>query len=130
MDIKFGSSCVFIFYIVFSFSFCMLQMFVICGNDLIEKKKGWNIMCSPLSISISRYLQIQRAEISFSVCHQGINDIFTLKSITVSSFSNCQKHEDITVKTLRGDEEMKTLQCLHFLSNIRHGLITYVCIIV
>ena len=56
--------------------------------------------------SISCYLQIQQAEISFSVCQQGIIDIFTLKSITVSSFSDCQKHEDITVKTLQGDEDI------------------------
>ena len=90
--------------------------------------QGWDIICSPLSIS--RYLQIQRNEISFSVRHQGINDIFTMKSITVSSFSDCQKDEDITMKTLQGDEEMKRLQCPHFLSNITHDLITYVCIIV
>ena len=38
MGIRFSSSCVFIFFIVFSFSFCMLLMFVICGNYLIEKK--------------------------------------------------------------------------------------------
>ena len=56
--------------------------------------------------SISSYLQIQQAEISFSVCQQGIIDIFTLKSITMSSFSDCQKHEDITVKTLQGDEDI------------------------
>ena len=74
--------------------------------------------------------RIQRAEISFSVHHQGINDIFTLKSITVPSFSDCQKHKDITVKTLEGDDEMKTLQCLHFLSNITHSLTTYVCTII
>ena len=36
-----------------------------------------------------------RTEISFSASHQGVNDIFTLKSITVSSFSDCQKHEGI-----------------------------------
>ena len=29
----------FIFYIVFSLSFCLLQTFVICGNYLIEKKR-------------------------------------------------------------------------------------------
>ena len=39
MGISFSSSCVFIFYIVFSFSFCLLQTFVIRGNYLIEKKK-------------------------------------------------------------------------------------------
>ena len=38
MGIRFSSSCVFIFYIVFSFSFCLLQAFVICGNYLVEKK--------------------------------------------------------------------------------------------
>ena len=38
MGIRFSSSCVFIFYIVFSLSFCLLQMFVIRGNYLIEKK--------------------------------------------------------------------------------------------
>ena len=36
MGIRLSSGCVFIFYIVFSF--CLLQMFVICGNYLIEKK--------------------------------------------------------------------------------------------
>ena len=39
MAIKFSISCAFIFYIVFSFSFCLLQIFVIRGNYLIEKKK-------------------------------------------------------------------------------------------
>ena len=39
MGIRFSSSCVFIFCIVFSFSFCLLQMFVICGNYLIGKTK-------------------------------------------------------------------------------------------
>ena len=29
-----------------------------------RKFQGWNIICSSLSITISRYLQIQRAEIS------------------------------------------------------------------
>ena len=38
MGIRFSSSCVFIFYIVFPFSFCLLQLFVICENYLIEKK--------------------------------------------------------------------------------------------
>ena len=51
--------------------------------------------------TISCHLQIQQAEISFSVCQQGIINIFTLKSITMSSFSDYQKHEDITVKTVR-----------------------------
>ena len=32
--------------------------------------------------------------------NQGINDIFALKSITVYSFSDCQKHEDNTVSSL------------------------------
>ena len=39
-----------------------------------------------------------RTEIPFAARHQDINDIFTLKSITVSSFSNCQKYEDITAR--------------------------------
>ena len=52
-----------------------------------RKSQGWNIICAPLSVSISHYLQMQWAEISFSVHHEGINNIFTLKSITVSSFS-------------------------------------------
>ena len=54
--------------------------------------------------------------------HRKILEKFNTLSRKVSSFSNCQKHEYITVKTLQGDEEMKTLQCLHFLS-ITHGLI-------
>ena len=58
---------------------------------------------SPVSVSVSHYLQIQQAEISFSVNHQGINDIFAMKSITKSFFSNCQRtwrhyNEDITVR--------------------------------
>ena len=40
----------------------------------------------------------------------------------MSSFSDCQKHEEITVKTLQGDEDT--------LSNITHGLMTYDCKIV
>ena len=40
MGIRFGSNCVFIFYVVFSFSFCLLQMSVICGNYSIEKKNA------------------------------------------------------------------------------------------
>ena len=67
--------------------------------------------------------EILRAEISFSARHQGVNDILALKSMTVSSFFDCQKHEDITVKTLQRDEKMKTLQCLHFLS-ITHDVMT------
>ena len=63
-----------------------------------RKSQGWNIICSPISISISHYLQIQQAEASFSACHQGINDIFSLKSFTVCSFSDCQKHDDITMR--------------------------------
>ena len=54
--------------------------------------------------------------------HRKIFEKFTTLCRTVSSFSDCQKHEYITVKTLQGDEEMKTLQCLHFLS-ITHGFI-------
>ena len=38
MGIRFSSSFVFIFYILFLFSFCLLQMFVIHRNYLIEKK--------------------------------------------------------------------------------------------
>ena len=38
MGIRFSSSCTFIFYIVFSFSVFLLQMFVICGIYLTEKK--------------------------------------------------------------------------------------------
>ena len=38
MGIRFSSSCVFIFYIVFTFLFCLLQTFVIRGIYLIEKK--------------------------------------------------------------------------------------------
>ena len=40
MGIRFSKSCVFIFYIVFSFSFCLFQTFVIHRNYLIEKKHG------------------------------------------------------------------------------------------
>ena len=59
---------------------------------------------------ISYYWQIH-----FSAHHRGVNDIFGLRSITVSLFFDCQKHENTTVKSLQWDEEMKTLQCLHFL---------------
>ena len=38
MGISFSSSCVLISYIVFSFSFCLLQAFVIPRDYLIEKK--------------------------------------------------------------------------------------------
>ena len=69
-----------------------------------RKSQGWNIICSSLSISISHCLQIQRAEISFSAHHQAVKDVFALTGITVSSFSNCQKHEDITVR--RRDEDI------------------------
>ena len=47
----------------------------------------------------------------------------------LSSFLDCQKRKDITLKTLQWDEDMKILQCLHFLS-ITHGVMTYNCIIV
>ena len=40
-------------------------------------------------------------EILFSVRHQGVNDSFALTSMIVFSFSDCQKHEDITLKTLQ-----------------------------
>ena len=59
---------------------------------------------------------------SNAIKHRKILEKFNTLSRKVSSFSNCQKHEYITVKTLQGDEEMKTLQCLHFLF-ITHGLI-------
>ena len=71
------------------------------GNN--RRCQGWNVICSPFNIGIFHYLQIQRAEISFSVRHQGINDIFVLKSTTLPSFSDCQKHEDITVRWRDGD---------------------------
>ena len=54
--------------------------------------------------------------------HRKIFEKFTTLCRAVSSFSDCQKHEYITVKKLQVDEEMKTLQCLHFLS-ITHVLI-------
>ena len=65
-----------------------------------RKYQARNIISSQLSISIPHYLQIQRAEISFSARHQSVNDIFALKSITVSSFSDCQN--------------MKTVQWRHY----------------
>ena len=65
--------------------------------------------------TLKHIIENVRAELSFSVCHQGVNYIFSLKSITMTSFSDCQKHEGIIVKTLQWDEEMKALQCLHFL---------------
>ena len=49
MGIRFSSSSMFIFYIVFSFSFCLLQTFVIRGNYLIEKKR----QCHPSSPNAS-----------------------------------------------------------------------------
>ena len=71
-----------------------------------------------------------RAEIWLSARHQGVNDIFFLKSSTVSLFSDCQKHEDISVKKLLEDEQMKILQLLilHFLS-ISHDLRLHNCMI-
>ena len=45
----------------------------------------------PLSIRISQYLQVQRAEISFSARYQGVDDILALMSITVSSFLIAKK---------------------------------------
>ena len=92
------------------------------GNN--RKSQDWNIICSPLSIRISHYLQIQRVEISFSARHQGVNGIFALKSMTVSSFSDCQKHEDITV---RWSVETITVSlfCLYY--TWRNGLRLYNC---
>ena len=55
----------------------------------------------PTQYKISHYLYMQRAEISFSARHKGVNDIFALKRITVSTFSDCQNHEDITVNELQ-----------------------------
>ena len=61
-----------------------------------RKSQEWNILCSPLSVSVSHHLQIQRTEISFSACHQGVNhysENITVRwrgeGITVSSFSLC-----------------------------------------
>ena len=51
------------------------------GND--RKFQDWNIYFSPLSISIFHNLQIHWAEISFSSRHQGVNDISSLKSMTM-----------------------------------------------
>ena len=65
-----------------------------------RKSQAWNIICSPLSISISRYLQIQRAEISFSVRHQGINDILPWRALHCLHFPIVKK--------------MKTLQWRHY----------------
>ena len=74
------------------------------GNN--GRSQEWNIICSPLSISISCYLPIQQVKISFSAHHQGVNDILALKSIAASSFYDCQKHEDILVKKLQRDEDI------------------------
>ena len=40
MGVRYSNGCVFIFHVVSSFSFCLLQTFVIRGNYLIEKKKN------------------------------------------------------------------------------------------
>ena len=95
-----------------------------------RKSQGCNINSSSLSLSISHYLQIRRTEISFSERHQGVNDVYTLKSIKMSSFSDFHKHysEDITLRW-RDEDEDGVLKRLHFLF-ITHGLITYVCMIV
>ena len=65
-----------------------------------RKSQGCNINSSSLSLSISHYLQIHRTEISFSDRHQGVNHVYTLKSIKMSSFSDFHKHysEDITLR--------------------------------
>ena len=67
---------------------------IFAGDD--RKSQSSNIICSPLSVSISHYLQI------FSACHQGVNDIFALKSISVFIFQlpKTWRHysEDITVR--------------------------------
>lgn len=95
-----------------------------------RKSQGCNINSSSLSLSISHYLQIHRTEISFSDHQQGVNDVYTLKSIKMSSFFDFHKHysEDITLRW-RDEDEDGVLKRLHFLS-ITHGLITYVFMIV
>ena len=57
MGVRFSSSCVFVFYIVFSFSFCLLKMFVIWGNFLIEKKKIYIYIFFFLKLHICVYLR-------------------------------------------------------------------------
>ena len=65
-----------------------------------------------------------RAEMSFEVRHQEFNDVFTLESITKTSFSDCQKHEDITVGWTDKDSFFSV-----FIFSIIRGLISYVFII-
>ena len=59
---------------------------------------GWVMKCNE-----EEELSLKNSHDS-SACHQGVNDIFALKSITVSSFFDFQKHEDITVR--RRDEDV------------------------
>ena len=42
MGVRYSSGCVFIFHVVSSFSFWLLQTFVTRGNYLIEKKKEYH----------------------------------------------------------------------------------------
>ena len=67
------------------------------------------MICSPLSINISHYLQIQRAEMSFSACHEGVNKIFVPNSITVPSFFNFRAETNVLV-SIQG-EDCKQTQC-------------------
>ena len=58
MGIRFSSSCMFIFYIAFSFSFCLLQTYVISGNYLIEKKNPLDVSRGNFSMTMApcRYI--------------------------------------------------------------------------
>ena len=75
-------------------------------------------MALPTAIATAELLKC----VSMKFKQTKIFEKFTTLCRTVYSFSDCLKHEYIALKTLQGDEEMKTLQCLHFLS-ITHGLI-------
>ena len=59
MGIRFSISCVFILYIVFSFSFCLLQTLVIRGNYLIEKKKKKNFKNSEEGICLGTWEKVE-----------------------------------------------------------------------
>ena len=52
----------------------------------------------------------------FQLTIKALMTILSYRDHSVFIFPLAMKHESIIVKTLKRDEEMKTLQCLHFLS--------------
>ena len=68
-----------------------MPLIALCDTYSPSMNDGKFINYFPLSIRISQYLQVQRAEISFSARYQGVDDILALMSITVSSFLIAKK---------------------------------------